>query len=583
MRVCVLSLLCVTFTVLATGCGTQRLSTGPTLGITPIEPRIDAIVGQTLVIPVEIRGSIDPREPLTATLTDGRAVRAELHWISVLPEADRARGWLAPAGKWTATPGSADVRPPGVGVWAVVVRLPSDAYRQSLTIGGTRIALNWWPDPAGVAIATDPQTPSAIIAEPSEQLLAAIAEEARSPMRRWRHRLINGTLWAGARSPGEPFADPIVEALALQTEARWRAGLQRLRDADAELAREVEWRLACVIDVQGHPTPAWSEDQAELDTLRLDLLSPRVTTRERLVERALAWLASQPSGITWVVDDAGLRSGQGRMHPVIVGAANLTSKPLLASVFFEHDPGPMDLVPVPARSVADLHCVLAGDRAIPGVIERSWEAGPRGLSMGTSGLRIRARVGDAEARHDVMAPPLRAEPPGMLMSPLWADLTLSRWMSREAGAVVEVSPTAAMMHRHGFAGDSEGSPHGWSLFIECVIDETNVEHDMVRVWLGPRGAPRAVLRAGIDGEVIDELTGQTIEGARVVRERDRWTCALPITSNAIEADQTVLIAIERVLGGQRSAWPRAMLPWQIEPGRAAVDLSRWGELSARRE
>jgi hypothetical protein len=28
--------------------------------------------------------------------------------------------------------------------------------------------------------------------------------------------------------------------------------------------------------------------------------------------------------------------------------------------------------------------------------------------------------------------------------------------------------------------------------------------------------------------------------------------------------------------GRRSAWPRPMLPWQDEPGRAALDTRAWG-------
>lgn len=570
MRVPWIIVVCLLVASVAGGCSSPTRSGSPVMGLTPIEPRIDAIVGHALVIPVDIRGSIDPREPIRVTLSDGRAVRAELHWISVAPEPERVGLWLSPAGRWSATPATADVRPPGAGVWSLLVHLPSDAYRQSLTIGGTRVALNWHPDPAGMThLANSPALAPPREREIGEDLLAAIAEEARSPVRRWRHRLITGALWSHPDDQPDRFDDPVIEAFARQAEARWRTGLERLRQADVSLAARIESRLASMVEVHGRVAPAWSEDQTELDTLRLDLLSPRLQSTDRLVDRASAWLATQPIATTWVIDDAALSHVAG--YGVTLGAANVVSRPVLASVFVESNTGPADLVSVPPRGMAELHCAARRDLAV------------RPDSAATT--RIRARVDDDDFAHMVLLPPRRAEPPGLMIAPLLHDATMHQWFNQVGPS--GSSATAAMLHRHGFAGDASSGPRSWSLFVECRVEPSQaVVGESVRVWLGPRGAPHAVIRVSSDGEVVMEASrgGIAAPAVRVVREEARWTCQIDIPPLAIERDAALLLAIERVdHRGRRSAWPRAMLPWQREPGRAAVDLSHWGELSAARE
>ncbi len=563
---------CLCLAMIACGCGTTSRSGSPALGLTPVEPRIDAIVGHALVIPVEIRGSVDPREPIRVTLSDGRAVRAELFWISVAPEPDRNVKWLSPAGRWSATPGTADVRPPGAGVWSLLVHLPSDAYRQSLSIGGTRVSLNWHPDPAGMTLAASPPA----LAPPrtrtlGEDLLAAIAEEARSPVRRWRHRLITGALWTHPGEQPDAFDDPVIEAFARQVEARWRAGLERLRHANPSLAAEIESRLTCFVEVHARSAPAWSEDQADLDSLRLDLLSPRQQSTERFVERANAWLATQPIATTWIMDDAAPTHDARGGYGVTLGAANVATRPVLASVFIESDTGPADLVSVPPRGVAELHGAVRSNVAM--------------RHDAAAQMRVRARVDDEDFAHNALLPPRRAEPPGLMIAPLFHDATMHQWLNHEAPT--GSSATAAMLHRGSFAGDASSSQGSWSLFVECRVDPSaSIGAEHVRVWLGPRGAPHAVIRVGSDGAVVVESSRGELAAptARVSREETRWTCQLDIPPLAIEPDAALLLAIERVdHRGLRSAWPRAMLPWQREPGRAAVDLSHWGELSAGRE
>jgi len=124
----------------------------------------------------------------------------------------------------------------------------------------------------------------------------------------------------------------------------------------------------------------------------------------------------------------------------------------------------------------------------------------------------------------------------------------------------------------------------WWLYIECRTPPTPAgglaPDESVRIWLGPTGRPRAVIRASRDGSVRDEATGSAVADTTVVRKPDRWVCQLPVPDACLEADGTLRIAFERTDSrGVRRAWPRPMLPWQTEPGRAAVDTAAWGTLA----
>src|SRR6185369_5690677 len=113
--------------------------------------------------------------------------------------------------------------------------------------------------------------------------------------------------------------------------------------------------------------------------------------------------------------------------------------------------------------------------------------------------------------------------------------------------------------------------------------------ELLRLWLGPFGAPIAVLKVTPDGSMTDESvfaagTDPPAEAVlqrpiRVSRQADRWTAWIPIPKGAIGSDGVLRFALERLdERGIRSSWPRAMLPWQREPGRAAVGTGAWGDV-----
>ncbi len=132
----------------------------------------------------------------------------------------------------------------------------------------------------------------------------------------------------------------------------------------------------------------------------------------------------------------------------------------------------------------------------------------------------------------------------------------------------------------------------WQLAIEATLaTTTSGESDAiasdpgVRVYLGPFEKPTHVLHVRPTGQVIDQVTS-SVSSVRVVRtpgagpdKPTRWLAIVPIPDDAIENETIVRLSLTRISPtGVRSSWPRAMLPWQSEPGRLAMDLGAWSGL-----
>jgi hypothetical protein len=208
----------------------------------------------------------------------------------------------------------------------------------------------------------------------------------------------------------------------------------------------------------------------------------------------------------------------------------------------------------------------------------------------TAATPVEVHAGRWSATRMLALTKMPASPPGLRADGLLGDWNMAAWLSGTPdGAMLGEAAwaTAALIHH----GVEDG---GWWVYVECrspgmkaksegpaTADET------VRVWLGPSGLPLAVLKASSAGSSLDELGRdrgtEMSRRARVVREDGRWVAQLPIPGACIDRDGTVWMAVERVDSrGRRSVWPRPMLPWQTEPGRAAVDTTAWGDASAAR-
>lgn len=582
--------------LLGAGCRSNRVAQVPRVGparIKATETRVDAVPGRTLVIPVTLEGAIDPKKPVKAQLDDGRVLEAPLSWVSVTLPRDRDAWltWLEPPGKWAATPAAASTVPSATGGWVVSVEIPLDAMGQGLWLNGERVPLNWMGDPA---VSAGGPIPWREVEEVSRgaTLLRLAEPERRSPVRRWRYRLLTsgprGLEWGmeGEAPPGlkgaedDRFADPVIEALARQNEARWAAALGWLWLADVDLAERVRRRLVAAVDFgEGVVAPAWPTRLESLEALKHDLLNPKLGPDARS-ERATAWLESLPPAAAWVKDDAGLRGSDGK--PLAsVGVANLTERGTLAWLTpTGSGQAPPNLTPVPAQEVRVLSAGAEGVET-------------EGLSRGQMkpvGLSVHAGRWVEERSAILASAPV--SPPGLTITALLGDWTMSGLLSGAPDAAMTPEPewlTAVRVCYRARGEGSAGSGEGWWVYVECKSPpgkdkRSPAADETVRVWIGPPGNPSSVLRISSRGNVVDEQSivrvGEgLVRAARVTHEADRWVCEAPLPTGVVEQDGAIRIGVERTDAlGRRSAWPRPMLPWQVEPGRIRADTRAWGTL-----
>jgi hypothetical protein len=125
------------------------------------------------------------------------------------------------------------------------------------------------------------------------------------------------------------------------------------------------------------------------------------------------------------------------------------------------------------------------------------------------------------------------------------------------------------------------------LYLECLRtpdaslarEFSNETDGYIRVWLGPAGSPSTIYTILWNGDIRDESPNPAPPGAiaaRVAIEPKRLSCWIPLPAQAIEPSGVLRLGVERLdERGVRSAWPRAMMPWEAEPGRAAIDTRAW--------
>jgi len=562
-------------------CGAPERAAGEVAGggLVVLDSRIDAVPGRTLVVPV--RAGSDVRGRVPVVLDDGRELEGKL-WRVVVEVAPGGSSWLPPAGVWRAEAldrgqgaGERDLGADGGGGAAgsaapagaalastmVTVDLPLNVSARWATIGGARVRLNVLGSLRAPGTVAGPEEAALVERGPgidSPVLQRLIAPERDSPMRRWRYRLLTG----GAAGAPRVFDDPVIEAIALQEEGRWSWALRALLRTDRDLARRLTARLVATTDFgAGVAAPTWPVSQGDLAALQSDLLDPSMDGARR-AERGAAFLLAQPVGAAWIADDAGTPDAASTRPMVDVGVANLSDRPVLAAAA---GPG----VQVSAAEPRDL---------APWTAERFFVVAPEDAATGST---VSAMVGGWRRSMPALMARLPGAPPGVSMGPLLADHTLESWMS---GAV-----TGPMDPGRGCVAMLLKKDRSWTLFVECArpLGEVGAtQEDTVRVWIGPTARPRLVMRVGESGyaHVEQELgprgdrgAAGAEAGATVASRAGKWVCEVTIPAWCIEADGTLRIGLERVDGrGARSAFPRAMLAWQEEPGRVMVDTGAWG-------
>lgn len=425
-----------------------------------------------------------------------------------------------------------------------------------------------------------PWRPVLSVAERADSAaISAIFPEARSPITRWRYRLLTDGLDPSAPLV-TPFADSPMEILAQQNEDRWRVALAWLWFANADVAQRIKARVAAVTRfaspnvtgqtaARGRLAPLWPLDHAELDTLLSELLEPRIDAGQR-VALAERWLARQPGAAAWIHDDGGVLAFSDG-DPVIVatvGVVNLLDRPTLAwTTLNPNEPTP-DLVPVPSMTGVLL------SRPIP--TSRSPDRQTRQI-----GTRIlTAHLGQVTASLPVSGRAYPITPPGAALGPYLPDWTMADFQSAASGAIDAAWATAALVHK-SVAPDR---PDAWEVFVECRLPPLSARpafdpsRESATLFFGPSGAPRAVVRISRDGTVSANgpLAQAFPKLVEIVRADDRWSFRLGLDTRLIEDRGILRLGLMRTdAQGQRWSFPRSMLPWELEPARVALDLAAW--------
>lgn len=521
--------------------------------------RAAAVPGRVLVLPVAFDGGADPRAPVWASLADGRVLEASVYRLVAQPAVGPASPievWMGRSKRWSAVPVDRLSRGlDGEGRWVVVVRTGDDAAGSPLRIGDELVPIQWLDGAA--TLRGDGQDWRIALDSPGE--LARLAATQRSdPMLGWR---------AGLLDDHEPTAmdDAIVEALALQQELLWRVGLDRLWAHDEALAgRLVRTLWATVRFERLTRVPAWTSDPDALASLLATLINPALDERVRS-RRIGAWIADQPAQVAWVIDDAGTPG------VVRLGAASLTDQPVLAWAQPAGSPAPAEPAEVPP------HEAIVLEAASPATI-------------GATGLWD-VHLGSELTRQRIVAGRVGLVPPGLTIGPLLDDWTLDDWTrGLVAGApdrdrlamarlllIADDPPEPADASRGIVVYRRDQHRGHLALYLECLWPEPG--RDLVRIWIGPTGAPRAVLRVERSGMLTDELTRRAPMPITVVEQGDRWSALVPLPAGVLAADGSLRLGIERLdPAGGRAAWPRRMLPWQRAPGRVLIDPSSWDGL-----
>lgn len=565
----------------AGGCGHSRHATDPrdvAAGSLPqAVRRLDVAWGTTVVAPAALVGTLSSSELATARMDDGRPVRFSTRWLGASAGPASGQGWLPPVGVWTVAErdprdagraGTSEEAANPVGTrYAefVVLTIPPGASGQSVWVGDRRLELSWLPSSVYLTDANSGLSWDSPLSQEMRQsrlVERAAADEALSPFRRWRSRLVRGELAPRELHTeiGDPdtrpdvMSSPELEQIALQVEERWRVALARVFADSPELFRSLVGALTACANLggiskadagitpitSGEWTPVWPTDQTRLDELLAELLTPNLSPglRRRTIEDFFDTL---PRGAAWPADYAAGIDGRSRAPIPMIGLANFTRTALAAAAKPLSNPNAPGMITIPPMT----------GRVVP---VWPWEDCPP-LD------RIRCDTGDAGVSIPVPLAATAVRPPGLLLGPLMRCWRLDTLVNGEP----ELSPTppvAVSLMRSASATPSQRpEAAGWFLFMERDSEVTSAR---VEVWLGPAGGGRTPMIVDHAGPRV-----KTVEIPREAVSEGILLIGLRVSAAQISNQSPVL------------TWPLPILPWADEPARQALDLREWSGIVAR--
>ena len=502
---------------------------------------------------------------------DERDLEATLAWLEPA-EAPRPRPWSWDGANMAVRPVAGDDDTAGVprtdmvsGVY-MLLELPLDASGV-LMVGGRTYTPRWLYLPK-----TLPNFSVGTAPRPSERLRARNAPNrplADSPFTWWRWVLLADRL--GAAPPAPPDANASERLVAEHIAQLWRIGFHRL----AEQSRGVAARCRDLL------TETCRDDDVEFATWIarpssvLELLGIFMNTEsvQVLVDSALAWADRHIPEVVWVEQSYGAT--------VQLAIANPDPRPRLVEMLW-----------------SGRESVPLGDELTPNGVTRITLDRPQEQLV--SSLYPELIDGDVTSlnlviRKNLLTLPfgpgtLPVEPPGALLGPFRAPMTLNEVRSQLPDPVPVTRSTYAQLRRMNGR---------WELFLECfrpnppsrntpVTDlirslEELKGTEAVSILIGRSTNPRRPAKHIICIPELQPpvvLVGPRDEAPEAHRQSyaDRWLVRFVIPNHWLPDEGNALeLAMIRTHGDDMGfeTSPNACVPWRMEPDMVRVNLDEW--------
>ncbi len=551
---------------------TAAVSADPVRGIRSAVIEPIAIRGGVLMVPLTAQRPGDGwPERLTLTLADRRRVEGEVVWVHPIPVPMRRH--------WTEDPrrlGVRRIQPTDDtsagegGAPYLLAHMPSDG-QGVVRLRGQRLRPRWHdpPAPTGFMGATSAHRGALALAE------AADRPDPRSPFEYWRWVMLAHRLDMSAPSPLE--YGEIGSMVAQHYADLWQLGLSRLGSLSPGVANACRDLLTQTCRDHDQSFAVWVADPTALNSLLWLLLDFRSSDR-RVMQSALAWADATDLRLVWP-------QGADRDR-VTVAITNPTFEPVVARFSWIGADQPPVATRLEPAALTRVHV----DRPIsppPEPTRRTPLNTPESIHE-TLLVEINGRAIEITSRRGA----LMARPPGVLFAPLRAPLTLAEAQTHQQLAVPPDRATLVQLRRLN---------RRWEIFLECrrptppaseadlaacadFRDTRGIE--AVTLLIGPEkpdGGPTVVL-------TVPELGWRRLfvgsnDGTLQLHRRsysDRWYCRLVMPERWM-AGRTVgrvELGFVRTHGDSDAveAGPNTTVPWQLDPGRVAVDISSWADV-----
>ncbi len=510
-------------------------------------------------------------ELMTLSLSNQRRIQGIVAWVYPLPTPNR-RHWTEDSrrlGVRRIEP-TDDTTIAEAGTPYLLARLPS-AGRGQIRLQGRTLRPHWYDTPQLTGLMSADSTDRGTL----ELIEAADRPDPRSPFEYSRWVLLAHRL---GMSPPSPLEYGEVGSMVAQYYADlWRLGLSRFRSISPGTASACRDLLTQTCLDQDRSFAVWVADPDELTGL-LSLLLDFTQSDRQVMQSALAWADAKNLRLVW--------PQSADRDSVTVAIANPTFKPVVARFTWlgtDQAPVATRLEPAVLTRVDVDRPVRATDQPRRPVQPSVGESMPETLIVEVEGRSL-----EVTSRRDALI----ARPPGIVFAPLRAPLTLAEAQSHQQLAVPSDRSTLVQLRRFN---------HRWEIFWECrrptpptsEADFAAIEdlHDTqgieaVTLLIGPEetdGGPTVVL-------IVPELgwrrllVGENDGTLRIHRRsyNDRWYCRLVMPESWMKGHSPgrVEIGFTRTHGDSNAveAGPNTTVPWQLDPGRVAVDISTWEDV-----